>query len=298
MSTTSTEPIVSGPAEVVRRSVRPPWVRVRLPGGPVYTRVKESLQRRGLHTVCEQALCPNLSECWGRGTATFLILGEVCSRQCTFCAVAKGHPEPPDPGEPDRLAQAVADLQLKYAVITSVTRDDLPDGGSGQFAAVIESIRRRSKGCAVEVLIPDFQGSHADWERVIHAAPDVLAHNVETVPRLYPRVRPQALYRRSLDLMEQVKCLRPSQITKSGLMVGLGETREEIREAVEDLHRRKVDKLTIGQYLQPSRAHLPVDRFYSPEEFEELGRLAREIGFSHVESGPLVRSSYYADQPN
>jgi lipoyl synthase len=282
----------------VKRGTRPAWIRVRMPGGPAYARIKENLNRLGLHTVCEQALCPNLSECWGRGTATFLVLGDICSRSCRFCAVSKGTPPSPDAEEPGRLAKAVADLQLKYAVITSVTRDDLPDGGAGHFAAIIREVRRQNRECRIEVLIPDFKGSREDLETVIAAAPEVLGHNVETVPRLYFQVRPQASYRQSLELLERIKRVNPLQTTKSGLMVGLGETREEILEVIQDLQRQRVDMLTIGQYLQPSRSHLPVARYYSPEEFVEFGAEAQRIGFSRVESGPLVRSSYYADKTN
>ena len=247
-----------------------------------------------LHTVCQEAHCPNSGECWNNRTATFLILGDTCTRNCRFCNVKTGRPGSLDPGEPERVAQAVQEMELEHAVITSVDRDDLPDGGASAFAAVIRQIRDRQPGCTVEVLIPDFQGDGAALKMVLDERPDVLGHNIETVPGLYRPVQPQCRYDTSLDVLRQARRLAPEVLTKSGLMVGLGETEDEVFEAVGDLHRVGVDVLTVGQYLQPSNQHLPVERYYPPAEFEWLRRRALEIGFRWVESGPLVRSSYNA----
>jgi lipoic acid synthetase len=274
----------------------PPWLKVRFPAGERYQHIKGLLRAHGLHTVCEEARCPNIGECFNAGTATFMILGDVCTRNCRFCAVTSGRPEGVDYLEPHRLAQTVELLGLDYVVITSVTRDDLPDGGAGIFAACIGAIQRNNPNRHVEVLVPDFLG---DWDAlatVVEAGPFVLGHNVETVPRLYRRVRPKARYRRSLDLLAQVRRLNTGMLTKSGIMVGLGETREEIRRVMSDLRAVGCDILTIGQYLRPSQKHLAVERFYPPEEFESLATHGRELGFRHVEAGPLVRSSYHAQR--
>jgi len=257
------------------------------------------IRRLRLVTVCEEARCPNIHECWARErTATFMLLGDVCTRHCGFCAVGKGRPGEIDPGEPERVAEAVAELGLAHAVVTSVNRDDLDDRGAGHFAATIRAIRQRSPGCAVEVLIPDFCGDGDALETVLEAAPDVLNHNIETVPRLYRRVRPDAIYTRSLELIARADAFRKetgkAMRTKSGIMAGLGETAEEIVATLADLRARGCDIATIGQYLQPYEKRLPVEKYYTPEEFEALGEEARRLGFRHVESGPLVRSSYHA----
>jgi lipoic acid synthetase len=247
-----------------------------------------------LHTVCEEAHCPNLGECWGRGTATFMILGEVCTRACGFCAVRTGLPgQPPDPDEPRRVAAAVARLGLRHAVITSVNRDDRPDGGASIFAATIREVRARVPGCAVEVLIPDFKGRAEALQVVVDARPDVLNHNVETVPRLYRRARPGASFRRSLELLRRSK--EAGLLTKSGIMVGLGEEQAEVEETIRAIRASGTDVLTVGQYLRPSLQHLPVLRYYTPAEFDALRAFALGLGFAHVESGPLVRSSYHAE---
>jgi len=249
-----------------------------------------------LHTVCEEALCPNIGECWGAGTATFLILGDICTRRCGFCNVKTGRPRPLDPQEPERVARAVARMKLRHAVITSVNRDELPDGGARIFAQTIRHIRELVPGCTVEVLIPDFKGSPTALATVMAARPDILNHNVETVPRLYRRVRPQANYRRSLEVLRRARELDGDVITKSGMMVGLGEEWEEILEVMADLRAVDCNVLTIGQYLRPSARHLPVERYYTPQEFDELRAEGERLGFKHVESGPLVRSSYHAER--
>lgn len=271
----------------------PPWIRVRLAQGPNYQEVKGLLAGLGLHTVCQEAHCPNMGECFESRTATFLILGPVCTRNCRFCAVDGGQPLPLDPLEPRRVAEAVRILGLRYAVVTSVTRDDLPDGGAAQFARTIRAIRQECPGCGVEVLIPDFQGSAEALGAVLEAGPDVLNHNVETVSRLYPLVRPQANYGRSLGLLKRAREIG-NGLTKSGLMVGLGETWEEVLAVIADLREAGCDLLTIGQYLRPSPQHLPIHRYYTPEEFERLAEEGRALGFRHVEAAPLVRSSYHA----
>lgn len=253
------------------------------------------ITRLKLHTVCESAACPNVGECWNRRTATFMILGNVCTRRCGFCAVQKGAPLAVDFDEPNRVAEAVEAMGLAYAVVTSVNRDDRKDGGASLFADTIEAIRRRVPGCKVEVLVPDFQGSHAAMETVMMARPDVLNHNTETVPRLYRQVRLGARYERSLDMLDFAKSLSPSTPTKSGLMLGLGETVEEVLGVMQDLQRHRVDILTLGQYLRPSSKHLPIVRYVPPAEFAELRVSGMKMGFSHVEAGPLVRSSYHAD---
>lgn len=271
----------------------PPWLKKRLPSGGAADEVRALLRGLRLATVCQSAHCPNLCECFARGTATFMILGEVCTRNCRFCAVGHGTVAPPDAEEPERLAEAAARLKLSHVVVTSVTRDDLPDGGAEQFRLTIEALRRRMT-CRVEVLTPDFQGNEEAIERVASAGPDVYNHNVETVPRLYPAVRPQADYRRSLALLAFVKERHPSVNTKSGIMAGLGETREEMLSALRDLRAARCDLVTIGQYLSPSREHLPVHEFVTPERFAEYERAAREMGFSGAACGPFVRSSYHA----
>jgi lipoic acid synthetase len=274
---------------------RPAWIKARAPMGEGYDRLRGLMRDLGLHTVCEEARCPNVGDCWNRGTATFMILGDVCTRACGFCAVKTGLPGlPPDPEEPRRVAEAVARMGLRHAVITSVNRDDQGDGGASIFAACIREIRRRLPGCAVEVLIPDFKGDREALQTVIDARPDVLNHNTETVPRLYRHVRPGARFDRSLELLRRSK--DAGLLTKSGIMVGLGEEWEEVMDTVRQIRAAGADVLTVGQYLRPSPEHLPVLRYYSPEEFDEIKRYALSLGYPHVESGPLVRSSYHADE--
>jgi lipoic acid synthetase len=274
---------------------RPPWLKVRFFGGENYQDLKRIMRSLDLHTVCESARCPNQGECWEHRTATFMILGDICTRACGFCAVMSGRPiGPPDENEPERVAQAVEQMRLKYAVVTSVNRDDQPDGGAEIFARTIRAIEARVPDCRVEVLIPDFRGDRAALETVVAARPDVLNHNVETVPRLYRRVRPGAIYARSLELLHRAKQLAPGLAVKTGMMLGLGETREEVLQAMGDLAAQGTAILTLGQYLQPTREHLPVVRFVHPQEFAEYKELGRAMGFRHVESGPLVRSSYHA----
>ena len=275
---------------------KPPWLRVRFPTGPKYERTRRLLRNGRLHTVCQAACCPNMFECFAHHTATFLILGDHCTRECSFCAVKGGPLAPPDPDEPRRVARAAADMQLGYVVVTSVTRDDLPDGGAAHFAATIHALHARIEGVRVEVLIPDFQGDADALQMVLAARPDVLNHNVETVPRLYPRVRPQAQYRRSLQLLQTAAASAPSIPTKSGLMLGLGETDAEIRDVLADLRRARCRILTLGQYLQPSPDHHPVVRYITPEAFDEWRRQALAMGFDQVASGPFVRSSYQAGE--
>ena len=270
----------------------PPWFKIRLEAGERFTRVRDLIETNKLHTVCRSAGCPNRNECWNAGTATFMILGAVCTRGCRFCGVPKGSPQELDPDEPGRVAEAVAALKLSYAVITSVTRDDLPDGGAALFARTILAIRTKSPGCKVEVLIPDFQGSHASLKAVLDAQPDVLNHNLETVPSLYSRVRPQADYERSLELLSRSRQL--GAVTKTGLMLGLGEGTDEVVAVLEDLRRTGCSILTLGQYLRPGQDYLPVEKYYHPDEFEALRKQALSLGFNHVAAGPLVRSSYHA----
>ena len=273
---------------------KPAWLKVRAPGGANYIRLKRLLRDANLHTVCEEAHCPNIGECWEDGTATFMILGDVCTRHCGYCAVAHGRPVWEDREEPERIGRAVADLALDYVVITSVNRDDLADGGAAHWAATIRAVRRAAPACRVEALIPDFQGSTTSLDQVIAARPAVLNHNTETVPRLYKLARHGGRYDRTLDLFRHARRVAPDLTTKSGLMVGLGETTDELIATMRDLRGVDVDLLTLGQYLRPSPAHLPVAKYYHPEEFAELGDVGRELGFRHVESGPLVRSSYHA----
>lgn len=278
-----------------REPAKPAWIRVRLPCGPAYDAVRDLKHRKQLHTVCESALCPNIGECWEMGHATFMILGGGCTRNCRFCAVGDQQ-EAPDPDEPRRVAEAVRRMGLKHAVITSVTRDDLSDGGAGLFAETIITIRRISPEITVEVLIPDFQGSRAALDTVMAAGPDILGHNVETVSRIYPRARPKADYQQSLTLLKNAKTIDPEMVTKSGIMVGLGETESELLETIAQIRAAGVDILTLGQYLRPGPAHLPVRRYYPPAEFESLKARAKNMGFSWVEAGPLVRSSYRAER--
>ncbi|MGB1880837.1 MAG: lipoyl synthase [Gammaproteobacteria bacterium] len=275
---------------------KPPWLRVRAPSDPRVQALKKLIREERLHTVCEEASCPNLGECFAHGTATFMIMGDLCTRRCPFCDVAHGRPEALDPQEPERLAHAVARMALRYVVITSVDRDDLRDGGAEHFASCIARVRGRLDQIRIEALVPDFRGRMdraLPW--LVDSPPDVFNHNLETVPSLYKRVRPGADYAWSLDLLKQFKRAAPAVPTKSGLMLGLGETRAEIEAVMRDLRAHDCDMLTLGQYLQPSRSHLPVERFVHPDEFSELADYGRTLGFTNVASGPLVRSSYHAD---
>jgi len=273
---------------------KPPWLKVPAPGGPNYVALKQLMRDQGLHTVCEEAHCPNIGECWEHRAATFMILGDVCTRNCAYCAVAHGTPTALDEAEPLRLAAAVERMELAHVVITSVDRDDLPNGGAEIFAAAIAEIRRRAPDTSVEVLIPDFKGSEQALRIVVEAQPDILNHNLETIDRLYRLARPGGRYSRALELLARVKQLDPGMLTKSGIMCGLGEEWDELLVAMRDVRAQGVDILTLGQYLRPSRDHLPIARYYTPDEFAELRRLGREMGYRHVEAGPLVRSSYHA----
>ena len=291
---TSRIPIRIVPAE---RLKKPDWIRVRLTGGTRFQEVKQILREQKLHTVCEEASCPNIGECFGKGTATFMILGELCTRRCPFCDVAHGRPLAPDAEEPLHLAQTIAALKLEYVVVTSVDRDDLRDGGAQHFADCIRAAREHSPGTRIEVLVPDFRGRlDVALDALSQSPPDVMNHNLETVSRLYKQARPGSDYAHSLTLLKAFKARFPGIPTKSGLMVGLGETDEEIVEVMRDLRRHDVDMLTIGQYLQPSAHHLPVLRYVEPAVFDDYARTARELGFVHAACGPLVRSSYHADQ--
>jgi lipoic acid synthetase len=280
--------------EVPQRHPKPEWLKVRAPGSDTYRRLKELMRHLELHTVCEEAHCPNIGECWDYGTATFMILGDVCTRACGYCAVGHGRPAAVDAAEPARVGDAVDRLGLSYVVITSVDRDDLPDGGASVFAGTIHEIRQRRPDTRIEVLTPDFRGDSGALRTVLDARPDVLNHNTETVPRLYRRARSGGRYDRTLELLDRARHYTPEIPTKSGLMVGLGEERDELLTTLMDLRRVGCSILTIGQYLQPTRDHLPIVRYYHPDEFRELKTYALGIGFSHVESGPLVRSSYHA----
>ena len=281
--------------ETSRPKRRPRWLKVQAPTGETYRNIKRLMRSKSLHTICEEAHCPNIGECWGHGTATFLILGDICTRSCRFCDVTTGRPEPIDWEEPERVAQAVQAMGLRHVVITSVNRDEREDGGAPIFAQCIERIRELQPGCTVEVLIPDFKGDVNALKIVMDARPDILNHNVETVKRLFRDIQPQDHYEWAISTLTNAKKLWPQAVTKSGIMVGLGETFEEVVEVMRDLREIDVDILTIGQYLQPSRQHIPIDRYYTPEEFEEFERLGLEMGFKWVESGPLVRSSYNAE---
>ena len=292
---TREHPAVSAPAPLVPGTI-PPWIRTRVVEGENFKELKQLVNARRLHTVCEEAKCPNIFDCWSRRTATFMILGDVCTRACRFCAVTSGRPVELDIGEPLRVAESVAQLGLRHAVITSVDRDDLADGGAGMFARTIKAIRRRSPATTIEVLTPDFQGDLAAVQTVVEARPDIFNHNTETVPRLYARIRPKAVYANSLALLQHVKRLVPEMVTKSGLMVGLGDTEEELLDVFRNMRAHDIDVLTVGQYLRPSKKHADVARYYRPEEFVQLKQHAMEMGFAHVEAGPMVRSSYHADE--
>jgi lipoic acid synthetase len=289
--------VPTAPLEFIRpRAPKPEWLKVRAPGSENYLRLKGIMKELKLHTVCEEARCPNVGECWHHGTATFMILGDVCTRACAYCAVAHGRPGELDIAEPSRVAHAIEQMGLRHAVITSVDRDDLPDGGASMFAQTIRETRGRMPDCRIEVLIPDFQGDEAPLRAVLDAGPDVLNHNIETVPRLYRMARSGGRYPRSLELLERSSRYRPAIPTKTGIMVGLGEDVDEIVPVFDDLRQAGVSILTIGQYLQPTPRHAPMSRYYHPTEFAELKRLALDRGFRHVESGPLVRSSYHAHE--
>ncbi|MBI4329409.1 MAG: lipoyl synthase [Chloroflexi bacterium] len=282
-----------GPVIVQRRL--PEWFKVRAPGSPEYIRLQRIMAEGSLHTVCEEARCPSIGDCWGRGTATFMILGDVCTRACRYCAVRSGNPGGQvDSWEPLRVAQAVKSMGLRHAVVTSVDRDDLPDGGAGLFAQTVHAIRQGAPGCTVEVLIPDFQGDEKALQTVLDARPEILNHNIETVPRIFRTVRARGSYWQSLDLLDRAK--RAGLRTKSGMMVGLGETKEEVLATMDDLRSVECDILTVGQYLRPSSWHHPLDRYYTPQEFSELRNEGLQRGFRHVQSGPLVRSSYHAEE--
>jgi len=273
---------------------KPPWLKVRAPGGPNYLRLRQLMRELDLHTVCEEAHCPNVGECWEHGTATFMILGDVCTRNCAYCAVAHGRPPKYDPAEPERVADAVAEMRLRHAVITSVDRDDLPDFGAWAFAETIRQIHDRVPGCSVEVLVPDFQGDEDSIRLVLDARPEIYNHNTETVPRLYKRCRPGGRYARVMDIFTFAKQVAPDIPTKTGVILGMGETNEEVVAVMKDLRAVDVDILTLGQYLRPSDGHIALDRYVTPDEFRRFYEIGMELGFKHVESGPLVRSSYHA----
>ena len=273
---------------------KPSWLKVKAPGGPNYLRLKQMMRELDLHSVCEEAHCPNVGECWEHGTATFMILGDVCTRNCAYCAVAHGRPPKYDTAEPDRVAEAIAQMQLQHAVITSVDRDDLPDFGAYIFAETIRQIHARVPGCSVEVLVPDFQGNEDSIRAVLEASPEIYNHNTETVPRLYKKARPGGRYLRVLEIFRAAKRIAPDIPTKSGMILGMGETIEEVKVVMQDLRNVDVDILTLGQYLRPSDNHIALDRYYRPDEFRHLYEVGMEMGFRHVESGPLVRSSYHA----
>ena len=292
--TTATIPVDG--VETVATARKPEWLKIRAGGGPQYASVKHAVEERGLHTVCQEARCPNIGECWGHGTATFMILGDICTRGCRYCAVDKGMPTELDLDEPAKLADAVVEMGLSYVVITSVDRDDLSDGGASIFAGSIRAIRERAPETAVEVLIPDFRGNPDALRAVLDARPDVLNHNVETVPRLYRRARGGGVYATTLELLAHARAWAPGIVTKTGMMLGLGEETPEVLAVMRDLVEREVDILTLGQYLRPGEWYLPVDRFVHPDEFAELARIGEAMGFAHVEAGPLVRSSYRADR--
>ncbi|MEM7033682.1 MAG: lipoyl synthase [Chloroflexota bacterium] len=274
---------------------KPPWLKVKLPSGSNYQRLKNLMRSQSLHTVCEEARCPNIGECWSRGTATFLLMGDTCTRSCGFCHIKTGRPPVLDEDEPRRVADTVEVLNLNHCVLTSVNRDELPDGGAHIFANTIEEIRKRLPTCSVEVLIPDFKGNLDALSLVMMAKPAILNHNTETVPRLYRTVRPQARYERTLNVLADAKRIDPGAVTKTGIMVGLGETKEEVIGVMEDLRKQNVDIFTIGQYLRPSPLHLPIYRYVHPDEFQEFHDIGMTLGFQWVESGPLVRSSYHAE---
>jgi len=285
-----------GPQKLEIRPRLPEWLKVKMPGSPRYLELQNIMRGQKLHTVCEEAHCPNIGECWDRGTATFMILGEICTRSCRYCAVTTGRPNGLDLQEPRRVAETVKEMGLSYCVITSVNRDDLPDGGAYIFASCINKIRESSPDCRVEVLIPDFAGSWPALKRVIDSGPAVLNHNIESTVRIFPKVRAKGNYELSLELLAKCKDINPATVTKSGIIVGMGETVDEVLETMADLRKVDCNLLTIGQYLRPSIRHIAMDRFYHPEEFEELRKAGEAMGFKHVASGPLVRSSYHADE--
>lgn len=293
-SETGSSETVSHQPSAISRPRLPPWFKVTAQTGPDYLDIKHTMERLQLHTICEEARCPNRWECWNARTATFLILGDICTRRCHYCSVQTGRPLAVDHDEPKRVAEAVQALGLRHAVITSVNRDELPDGGASIFADTIRQTRQLSPHCTIEVLIPDFEGDEAALATVCAEQPEILNHNIETVQRLFPSIRPQGKYRRSIELLGKAKA--QGMRTKSGLILGMGETLEEVREVMRDLHTVNCDILTIGQYLQPTREHLPVARFYDPSEFAELKEEGLAMGFTHIESGPLVRSSYHAER--
>ena len=291
---TARNPIKIVPVEALRK---PDWIRVRLGNSPRFLEVKQALRDHKLHTVCEEASCPNIGECFGKGTATFMILGDVCTRRCPFCDVAHGRPLPPDAQEPGNLARTIEAMKLSYVVITSVDRDDLRDGGAGHFADCIREVRARNPGIVIEVLVPDFRGRlEPALDKLVETPPDVMNHNLETVPRLYKLARPGAKYEHSLELLRTYKQRKPDVPTKSGLMLGLGETDDEILQVMRDMRAHEIDMLTLGQYLQPTGGHLPVLRYVEPERFKDFEREAYAMGFRHAACGPLVRSSYHADR--
>lgn len=294
MPTVHSLPVVQPNAPAEGR--KPGWLKVRAPGGPNYIRLKGLMREWNLHSVCEEARCPNIGECWEDATATFMILGDVCTRNCGYCAIAHGKPQWDDREEPERIGRAIAALGLEYVVITSVNRDDLADGGAAHWAATIRAVRRQAPGCRVEALIPDFLGQAESLRTVMDARPDVLNHNTETVPRLYKLARHGGRYERTLELFRRARRAAPDLVTKSGLILGLGETRDELVDTMRDLRAVDVRILTLGQYLRPSAQHLPVAKYYHPEEFVELAAVGRELGFAHVQSSPLTRSSYHAKQ--
>jgi lipoic acid synthetase len=273
---------------------KPPWLKVRAPGGPNYSRLKDLMRDLDLHTVCEEAHCPNVGECWEHGTATFMILGDVCTRNCAYCAVAHGRPPKYDPAEPERVAEAAAQMRLQHLVITSVDRDDLPDFGAWAFAETIRRVHESSPGCSVEVLVPDFQGNEDSIRAVLEARPEIYNHNTETVPRLYKKARPGGRYERVMNIFRFSKRVAPDIPTKTGIILGMGETNEEVLVTMRDLREVDVDILTLGQYLRPSGDHIALDRYVTPDEFRMLRDAGMQMGFKHVESGPLVRSSYHA----
>ena len=295
MSTINLESIaVTQPARPRRR--HPDWIRVKIPSGETYHSIKKLMRSKSLHTVCEEARCPNIGECWGAGTATFLIMGDICTRSCGFCDIKTGRPLPLDFAEPQRVAEAVRNMDLKHVVITSVNRDERQDGGAPIFAGCIEKIREVQPGCSIEVLIPDFKGDIDALKIVMDARPEILNHNVETVPRLFKKVQPQDKYEWAMNTLTNAKQLDSEVLTKSGIMVGLGETFDEVTAVMADLRQCGVDILTIGQYLQPSKKHLPLERYYHPDEFARFKEIGEAMGFRWVESGPFVRSSYHADR--
>jgi lipoic acid synthetase len=287
-------PVIQPAEQILPTNRRPEWLKVKAPGGETYTKLKGMMRSKELHTVCEEARCPNISECWSSGTATFMIHGDTCTRSCGFCAIKTGRPNPVDPDEPRRVAESVQQMNLVHAVITSINRDSDKDGGSIIWAETILRVRELNPTTTIEVLIPDFKGNMENLQRIIDAKPDILNHNTETVPRLYRRVRPQGKYQWTLDLLKESK--RQGMRTKTGIMVGLGETKDEVIQVMKDLVDVGLDVFTLGQYLQPTKNHLPVDRFVHPDEFAEYKRIGLELGIGYVESGPLVRSSYHAER--